>query len=172
LGADVTEEIQTLWSLRDLDERLVILHAALRRFPAQREAVEKRLSGDRVHLEGLKKELADFRLKRGLIEKDIEALAAEERKFQGQLPLVKKNEEYTALLHEIAGAKKKRSDRETDLLVMMDEEEKRADRSRCSRRSWRRSRARRRRGPPHSPPRRRASGTRSRPSKPSARSWS
>lgn len=122
----MTEEIQTLWLLRDLDERLVVLFAALKRFPAQREAVEKRLSGDRVHLETLKKELADFRLKRGLIEKDIEALAAEERKFQGQLPLVKKNEEYTALLHEIAGAKKKRSDRETDLLVLMDEEEKRA----------------------------------------------
>jgi hypothetical protein len=122
----MTEEIQTLWSLRELDERLVVLQTALRRFPAQRQAVEQRLTGDRARLETLKKELADFRLKRGLMEKDIEALTAEERKFQGQLPLVKKNEEYTALLHEIAGAKKKRSDRETDLLMLMDEEEKRA----------------------------------------------
>ena len=122
----MTEEIQTLWALRELDERLVGLLAALKRFPAQREAVDKRLSSDRVHLETLKKELSDFRLKRGLMEKDIDALTAEERKFQGQLPLVKKNEEYTALLHEIAGAKKKRSDRETDLLMLMDEEEKKA----------------------------------------------
>lgn len=122
----MTEEIQVLWTLRELDERLVVLLAALKRFPAQREAVEKRLAGDRAHLETLKKELADFRLKRSLIEKDIEALTAEERKYQGQLPMVKKNEEYTALLHEIAGAKKKRSERETDVLVLMDEEEKRA----------------------------------------------
>lgn len=122
----MTEEIQTLWALRELDERLVVLQAALKRFPAQREAVEKRLAGDRVHLEALKKELSEFRLKRGLMEKDIEALTAEERKFQGQLPMVKKNEEYTALLHEIAGAKKKRSDKETDLLMLMDAEEKKA----------------------------------------------
>ena len=122
----MTEEILVLWTLRELDERLVVLLVALKRFPAQRAAVEKRLAGDRAHLETLKKELADFRLKRSLIEKDIEALTAEERKYQGQLPLVKKNEEYTALLHEIAGAKKKRSERETDVLMLMDEEEKRA----------------------------------------------
>ena len=122
----MTDEIRTLWELRELDERMAALQAALKRFPAQREAVDKRLTGDRVHLEALKKELSDFRLKRGLIEKDIDALTAEERKFQGQLPLVKKNEEYTALLHEIAGAKKKRSDRETDLLMLMDAEEKKA----------------------------------------------
>jgi hypothetical protein len=41
------------------------------------------------------------------------------------LPLVKKNEEYTALLHEIAGVKQKRSDRETELLMLLDEEERR-----------------------------------------------
>jgi hypothetical protein len=37
---------------------------------------------------------------------------------------VKKNEEYSALLSEIAGAKRKRSDRETDLLVLMEEEDR------------------------------------------------
>ena len=122
----MNEELQTLWSLRDLDERLVTLSGALARFPAQRQAVEQRLAGDRVHLETLKRELAEFQLKRRVVEKDIETITVEERKFQSQLPLVKKNEEYTALLHEIAGAKKRRSDRETDLLVLMDEEERRA----------------------------------------------
>jgi predicted nucleic acid-binding Zn-ribbon protein len=37
--------------------------------------------------------------------------------------MVKKNEEYTALLTEIKGAKTRRSDRETDLLMLMEEEE-------------------------------------------------
>ncbi len=122
----MNDEILTLWALRDLDERLVTLQAALNRFPAQRQVVELRLTGDRVRFETLKKELGEYQLKRRQLEKDIEALAVEERKFQGQLPLVKKNEEYTALLHEIAGVKQKRSDRETDLLVLMDEEERRA----------------------------------------------
>ena len=122
----MNDEIRTLWELHGLDERLVALQTALKRFPAQRASVEQRLSGDRARLETLKKELGEYQIKRRAMEKDIEALTAEERKFQGQLPLVKKNEEYTALLHEIAGAKQRRSDRETDLLMLMDEEEKRA----------------------------------------------
>ena len=122
----MNDELQALWSLRDLDERLVVLQTALKRFPAQRQAVEHRLAADRSRLEGLRKELGDFHLARRQLEKDIEAMVAEERKFQGQLPLVKKNEEYTALLHEIAGVKAKRSDRETELLTLMDNEERRA----------------------------------------------
>jgi len=122
----MNDELQSLWALRDLDDRMVTLQAALKRFPAQRQTVEQRLTTDRARLDVLKRELGDYQLKRRQMEKDIESLVAEERKFQGQLPLVKKNEEYTALLHEIAGAKQKRSDRETDLLVLMDEEERRA----------------------------------------------
>lgn len=122
----MTEELLTLWALRELDERLVTLLAALNRFPSQKQAVEQRLVTDRARLDVVKKELGDFQLKRRQIEKDIETLTAEERKYQSQLPLVKKNEEYTALLHEISGAKQKRSDRETDLLIAMDEEERRA----------------------------------------------
>jgi uncharacterized protein len=121
----MNEELQTLWALRDLDEQLVVLNAALARFPAQRQAVEQRLAGDRGKLETVKKELGDYQIRRRQVEKEIEALTAEERKFQSQLPLVKKNEEYTALLHEIAGAKQKRSDRETDLLMLMEEEDRR-----------------------------------------------
>ncbi|MGH7730610.1 MAG: zinc ribbon domain-containing protein, partial [Candidatus Eiseniibacteriota bacterium] len=122
----VNEELQTLWALRELDERLVTLNAALARFPAQRQVVDQRLAGDRGRLETVKKELSDYQIKRRQMEKDIEALTVEERKFQSQLPLVKKNEQYTALLHEIAGVKQKRSDRETDLLVLMEEEDRRA----------------------------------------------
>ena len=121
----MNEELQALWALRELDERLITLQAALARFPAQRETIDRRLAGERDRLETIKRELGDYQLRRRAIEKDIEALAVEERKFQNQLPLVKKNEEYTALLHEIAGAKQKRSDRETDVLTLMEEEERR-----------------------------------------------
>lgn len=122
----MTEEVQTLWLLHELDEKLVTLQASLARFPGQRQAVEQRLADERVRLDQVKHRIAETQLNRKKIEKDIETLTAEERKFQGQLPLVKKNEEYSALLHEIAGAKRKRSDRETDLLVLMEEEERQA----------------------------------------------
>jgi len=120
----MTEEIDVLWSLRGLDERLVALNEALKRHPADRASLENRVSGERAKLEGFKKQAGDFQLKHRQIEKDIEALQQEERKFQGQLPMVKKNEEYTALLHEIADRKNKRSERETELLMLMDEEQR------------------------------------------------
>jgi predicted nucleic acid-binding Zn-ribbon protein len=103
----------------------VTLQAELARFPAQRQIVEQRVVQDRVRLDALKKELSEFQVKRRQMEKDIEALLVEERKYQGQLPLVKKNEEYSALLHEIAGVKQRSSARETELLTLMDEEERR-----------------------------------------------
>lgn len=119
----MTEELSTLWSLAGLDDRLATLEAALKRHPVQRAELAGRLTAERGRLEDHKRRLGDLQLKRRQLEKDIEALVAEERKFQSQLPMVKKNEEYTALLHEISGAKGRRSDRETDLLVLMDEEE-------------------------------------------------
>jgi hypothetical protein len=124
LSAAVNEELQTLWALHELDERLVTLNAALARFPTQRQVVEQRLKDEHARLDSLKRRTGETQLARRTMEKEIEALTAEERKFQGQLPMVKKNEEYTALLHEITAAKKKRSDRETELLSLMEEEER------------------------------------------------
>jgi predicted nucleic acid-binding Zn-ribbon protein len=120
----MTEEIEVLWGLRGLDERLVVLQGALKRHPADRSSLETRLAGERAKLEGFKKQTGDLQLKHRQIEKDIESLQLEERKFQSQLPMVKKNEEYTALLHEISDRKNKRSERETDLLMLMDEEQR------------------------------------------------
>jgi predicted nucleic acid-binding Zn-ribbon protein len=119
----MTEELAVLWSLAGLDDRLAVLETALRRHPQQRAELETRLNAERARIEDHKRKVGDLQLRRRQIEKDIETLAAEERKFQSQLPMVKKNEEYTALLHEIAGAKGRRSDRETDLLLLMEEEE-------------------------------------------------
>ena len=113
-----------LWSLHDLDDRLVTLEAALRRYPGERKLLEARTSGEKVRLEGHKQRLHDMQLHHRQVEKDVESLQAEERKFQSQLPMVKKNEEYQALLKEIGERKARRSDRETELLVMMDEEQK------------------------------------------------
>jgi predicted nucleic acid-binding Zn-ribbon protein len=120
----VTDELRVLWSLHELDERLVSLQEALRRYPGQRSALDERLTAERRRLEVARQQITDLQLKHRQVEKDIEALTAEERKFMSQLPLVKKNEEYTALLHEIQGAKAKRSDRETELLLMMEDEQK------------------------------------------------
>ena len=120
----MTEELQALWSLHQLDEELVVAQEALAKHPEERKSIEKRLAEERTHLERHKKALHDHQLKHRELEKDISALEVEERKYASQLPMVKKNEEYTALLHEISDRKTKRSERETDLLMLMEEEQR------------------------------------------------
>ncbi len=120
----MTGDLQTLWALQGLDERVVAAQAKLARHPGDRKSLETMLAGERTRLEQFRKQIGELQLRHRQLEKDIEALLAEERKFQSQLPLVKKNEEYSALLHEITGRKAARSDRETDLLVMLEEEQR------------------------------------------------
>ena len=122
----MTEELAHLWALRGLDESRGALRAALARFPAERVGLERRVSAERARLEALKTRLGEIQLKRRQLEKDIEAATSEERKYQSQLFSVKKNEEYTALLHEIAAVKAKRSDVETEVLMLLEDEERAA----------------------------------------------
>jgi predicted nucleic acid-binding Zn-ribbon protein len=120
----VSEEIDHLWSLRGLDDEVATLKSALARFPQQRTDLDRRVTIERAKLEELKGRVSEIQKRRRDRERDIEAASEQERKFQSQLPAVKKNEEYTALLHEISGAKSKRSELETEVLVMLDDEDR------------------------------------------------
>lgn len=119
----MSEELDVLWSLHGLDEKLVAATSALGRYPGERATLERRLNEERGKLEAHKQAILVHQRNHREAEKDIAALEVEERKFAGQLPLVRKNEEYTALLREITDRKAKRSDRETELLVRMEEEQ-------------------------------------------------
>ena len=119
----MSEEIDHLWNLRDLDEQLVAARAALKKFPEQRKALEARAVETKQDLNALNAKIAEAQKRRRELEKDAEVTVEQERKFAAQLPNVKKNEEYQALLHEIAGSKSKRSDIETQVLMQMDAEE-------------------------------------------------
>jgi len=119
----MTPELATLWALHELDERLVVLNETLAKLPAERKTLETRRAGERTRLDQQQKTLAELRLRRSQREKDIVALQAEEQRFAKQQGLVKTNAEFQALTHEIEGARARRSDVETEVLVMMDEEQ-------------------------------------------------
>jgi len=119
----LSEEIDHLWKLKDLDEQLVAARTVLRKFPEQRKALEARAVEAKHDLNALNAKIADAQKRRRELEKDAEVTIEQERKFSVQLPMVKKNEEYQALLHEIAGSKARRSDIETQVLLQMDTEE-------------------------------------------------
>jgi len=119
----VSEELDHLWALKELDEQMVEARAALTRFPELRRELEARAAEERRKLEALQGRMADAQKKRRELEREVEATGEQERKFSAQLPMVKKNEEYQALLHEIAGARARRSEIETQVLLQMDVEE-------------------------------------------------
>lgn len=119
----MTPELATLWALHELDERLIAVRDGLVRNPAERRALDARRSAERGRLERHQKQLADLRLRRSQREKDAAALQGEERRYAQQQGMVKTNAEFQALTHEIEGARARRSDVETEVLLMMDEEQ-------------------------------------------------
>src|SRR5262245_10912678 len=119
----MNDELRTLWALHELDDRLVQINEALRKHPAEKRAAEAAVESEQARLAAHQHRISELRTGRRRIEQDIEALGGEEKRFQGQLPMIKKNEEYQALLHEITDRRKRRSDLETDVLLRMEEEE-------------------------------------------------
>jgi uncharacterized protein len=120
----MSEEVDALWALRDLDERAAALRVELRRFPEQRATLERSVAESRARLERDRAGITSSQVRRRDLERQIEALTAQEQKFQSQTYAVKKNEEYKALLEEIEGVKRKRSDLETEVLMALDGEER------------------------------------------------
>ncbi|HTO90883.1 MAG TPA: C4-type zinc ribbon domain-containing protein [Candidatus Sulfotelmatobacter sp.] len=119
----MSDEIDRLWALKGLDEQLVAARAALARYPEQKRALEARAADEKKKLEGLQGRIAEAQKRRRELERDAETAGEQERKFASQLPMVKKNDEYQALLQEISAAKTRRSEIETQVLLQMDTED-------------------------------------------------
>lgn len=120
----MSEEIDRLWALQGLDEQALAVREVQARFPEQRRELEHRIVEARKRLDQSKARLGESQKQRRDLEREAIALGEQERHFQQQLPAIKKNEEYTALLHEIEGARRKRSEIETRVLERMEEEER------------------------------------------------
>ena len=106
----MSDEVDRLWTLHGLDEEAGGLRSVLARFPEQRRELEQRVAEAKARLEQGKVRLAELQKGRRDLERQAGELVEQERRFANQLLSVKKNEEYTALLHEIEATKRKRSD--------------------------------------------------------------
>jgi hypothetical protein len=120
----MSEEIDRLWALQDLDEQAAGVREILARFPEQRRELERRIVEARQRLEQAKARMVESQKQRRELEREAGALGDQERRFQQQLPAIKKNEEYAALLREIEGVRLRRSEIETRVLERMEEEER------------------------------------------------
>ncbi len=112
--------LEDLLVLQDKDTRVVQLQTELLAIPKERKnaeaklaAAEKRFEDDTVQLR--ENEMAKKRLELAIQEKE-QAI----QKYKNQQLQTKKNEEYTALRHEIENAEKTISDLETQELELME----------------------------------------------------
>ncbi len=115
-------DLDRLVRAQEIDRLLTETRGRLDRLAPRRKAADDAVAAARQALAQAEERSKAVALARRTAEKDVETFGDQERKFQTQLTQVKKNEEYSALLHEIEGAKKKRSERETTVLESMDEE--------------------------------------------------
>lgn len=103
-------------AIRDLEERLAGVPADLAAIDSGVEAADRELSRVR------EKRLAQEKSRRAL-EQQVEDAGQAVKKHQRQVYEVKTNKEYTAMLHEIEGGKRRVSELEERILAMMEEAE-------------------------------------------------
>jgi predicted nucleic acid-binding Zn-ribbon protein len=120
----MSAELDALWQLKELDERVTAARTALARYPELKRSLEQRVTEERARVEAHRKALADLQKNRRELERRIEELTAQERKFLSQQGAVKTNAEYQALTHEIEGVRRQRSDVETQVLEAFEQEER------------------------------------------------
>lgn len=120
----MSAELDALWRLSELDERVLAAREKLAKYPEQRRALESRASGEKARLEAHKQSVADLQKKRRDLEREIESVTQTQRKYEAQQPSVKTNDEYQALSHQINGCKDKRSELETQVLMQMEAEDR------------------------------------------------
>jgi predicted nucleic acid-binding Zn-ribbon protein len=122
-GGPVSPELERLLALRGLDTHLKRYDENLGSLPRRLKATEQQLMRAREELDAHRQHLKQLALKRSEGEHEVEALATEERKFEGRTPEVKTNEELRALRKEIEDIQGKRSELETRVLENMELED-------------------------------------------------
>jgi predicted nucleic acid-binding Zn-ribbon protein len=120
-------DLDRLVRAQELDRALADVRGRLDRLGTRKQVAEAGVVAAKRAVAEAEEKAKAVALAKRAAEKDAETLGEQERKFQTQLTQVKKNEEYSALLHEIAAAQARRSALETVVLEKMDEEGRAAE---------------------------------------------
>ncbi len=116
----MSEAADNLVALALCEEALLGLQRARARIPEEIAGQEKRVADAREALETERNALEEADQRRRGKEGELQDLEAQRTKFQGQTALVKTNQEYTALLHEIDGATARIAQIEDEILEAME----------------------------------------------------
>ncbi len=118
-----SETLERLRALQAIDLGIKGLEDELAQLPRNLEAAREDQRAVEAQLKAADGAMQEFLLKRRALEQEIKTAEQNVAKFETQKLSVKTNEEYTALNHQIAHEKHRRSELEDQVLASFDEEE-------------------------------------------------
>jgi uncharacterized protein len=113
--------LEALIALQALDSAADTARRRLAELPAAELAIAQRLDDARAAVEAVKIRLHENQQARRVLDKDVAAVDVRLARFDDHKAAVKTNQEYTALLHEIATAKSEKDAIEDRILILMEE---------------------------------------------------
>lgn len=114
-----SETLTRMLILQDRDMKLQNVEGQLAALPAERAAGEAKIAALRGEIEGSRQRLREMEARAKGIEGEMAALEEKLSKYKRQQVMVKKNEEYQALTHEIATAVERVSELESEELEIL-----------------------------------------------------
>ena len=120
----MTEELRLHWALHDIDEQAVACEHTLAKQPEQRRAQETKLAAAHAAVDALDRRVADSVKRRRVLEGEIAAFEAQQKRFESQQLAITNQHQYEALQHEIAAVRAKRDVLETEALERLEAEER------------------------------------------------
>lgn len=116
----VIPALASLIALQKLDTAADAARKRLAELPAAEKAIDDALAAATAALDGVKGRLKENQEARRGLERDVAAIDTRLAKFDSHKAAVKTNQEYTALLHEIATAKQEKDGIEEKILGLME----------------------------------------------------
>jgi predicted nucleic acid-binding Zn-ribbon protein len=113
--------LEALIALQALDSAADTARRRLAELPAAELAIAQRLDDARAAVEAVNSRLHENQQARRVLDKDVAAVDVRLARFDDHKAAVKTNQEYTALLHEIATAKSEKDTIEDRILILMEE---------------------------------------------------
>ncbi|MFN8588022.1 MAG: C4-type zinc ribbon domain-containing protein [Candidatus Eisenbacteria bacterium] len=119
----MADDLPLHWRLHLCDEAAVRHEAELKKLPARLAAQDAKVAAEQRRVDANAKSASDRVQRRRAAEGEIAAFETQEAGFKRQLDAVTNQQQFEAVQHQIAGVAAKRSEAETLVLTLMDEEE-------------------------------------------------
>ncbi len=123
----LTPVLEKLLILQDRDQRQRSLEAQIKAVPAEIAAIEQKIAAEKAAIDAARSELKDLETQKKLLETEIGAAEEKLAKYRTQQSLVRKNDEFQALGHEIETTQQAIGDlegKELEIMYGIDEAKK------------------------------------------------